>query len=157
MALVLLQVWVFNQIHLFGLITPLLYIYFILKLSTGMNRNAVVIWAFAIGLCIDTLDNTPGLNALASTIVGFFRFYLLRLMFSREEDAFVPSFSTLKMPGFVQYASILILLHHTILFMTEAASVYSFGLLMLKILGGTVLSLLLVFALESFHFEPIKA
>lgn len=155
-SLVLLQVWVFNHVHILGLITPLLYVYFILKLSSKMSRNAVVVWAFFLGLCIDVFNNTPGLNALALTVVGFFRHYLLQLMISREEDAIIPSSKTLGLWGFMRYAMIMVLLHHTILFVTEAFSVYSPIILSLKIVGSSLLTLLLIFALEIINFEPLE-
>jgi len=155
--LVLLQVWVFNQVHLFGLIIPLPYIYFLLKLSNKANRNVVVLWAFFLGLTIDVFNNTAGINALATTVVGFFRYYVLQLMVSREEEAIVPSTKTMGVSGFIRYALILVLLHHTILFVTEAFSMYSPGLMVLKILGSSVLSLLLILAFELLNFEPTEA
>lgn len=156
-SLILLQVWVFNRVHLFGLITPLPYIYFLLKLSSKMNRNAVLLWGFSMGLCIDVFNNTPGLNALALTIVGFLRYYLLQLMISREEEAIIPSSRTMGGWGFMRYAMILVLLHHTILFATEAFSVYSPLLLVLKIAGSSLFTLLLILALEIVNFEPMEA
>ncbi len=154
--LVLLQVWVLNKIHLLGFATPLLYIYFILKLSSGMNRNAVVIWAFLLGLSIDIFNNTPGLNALATTIAGFFRYYLLHLMVPRDEDTFIPSIRRMGTSVFMRYSVIIILLHSTILFIAEAFSVYSPFILLLKIAGSSLLTLLLIFAMEAFNFEPLE-
>ncbi len=154
--LVLLQVWIFNKIHLFGVATPLLYVYFILKLSSGMNRNAVVIWAFILGLAIDILNNTPGLNALATTIIGFVRYYLLNLMSSRDEDIFIPSLKTMGFPVFLRYSAILVFLHHIILFSIEAFSVLSPITLCLKITGSALLTLTLIFAVEFLDFEPLE-
>lgn len=155
--LVLLQVWVFNRVHLFGLIVPLPYVYFILKLHSKTNRNAVVLWSFLLGLSIDILNNTPGLNALATTVVGFLRYYLLQLMIPREEESMVPSMKRMGAWEFVRYALIIILVHHAILFVTEAFSVYSPLLLSLKIAGSALLTFVLVFALEIFNFEPLEA
>ena len=154
--LILCQVWVLNQVHLFNLITPLLYVYFILKLSAGMNRNAVIVWSFFIGFCVDIFNNTLGLNALASTIAGFFRYYLLNLTMSREENAYIPSAKTMNMPGFMRYALFLVLLHHVILFSVEAFSVISYEIVLLKIVGSVTLTLILIYSLESLHFEPLE-
>ena len=67
--LILLQVLLFNQISVFGLATPFLYIYFILKLPVGRNVFFVIIMGFLMGLIIDIFLNTPGINAAATTLV----------------------------------------------------------------------------------------
>lgn len=156
-SLILLQVWVFNRVHLFGLFTPLPYVYFLLKMSNKMNRNAILLWVFGMGLCIDIFFNTPGLNALALTVAGFLRYYLLQLMSSREEDAIIPSTRTMGGWGFIRYALIVVVLHHTVLFATEAFSVYSPLLLVVKIAGSALLTLSLILVLELFHFDPLEA
>ena len=62
-GLVLLQVLILNHIHILGIATPFLYIYFIIKLSSGVSRNVVMLWAFLLGIIIDIFSNTPGMNA----------------------------------------------------------------------------------------------
>lgn len=63
--LVLLQVLVLNYVHIGQYATPLFYIYFILKFHTDTGRKELMLWSFAIGLCIDIFSNTPGMNAAA--------------------------------------------------------------------------------------------
>ena len=83
-VLILLQVLVFNQISIFGLATPFLYIYFLLKLPVGRNVFYVIIMGFLMGFIIDIFLNTPGINAAASTIIATLRQPLLRLFFTKE-------------------------------------------------------------------------
>ena len=52
-GLVLLQVLVLNNVHIAGYATPFLYIYFILKFSSGTSRNELMLWAFFFGLTGD--------------------------------------------------------------------------------------------------------
>lgn len=155
-SLILLQVWVFNRVHLFGLFTPLPYVYYLLKLSNKINRNVLLLSVFGMGVCIDIFFNTHGLNALSMTIAGFLRYYLLQLMVSREEDAIIPSTRTMGIWGFMRYALIIVLLHHSILFVTEAFSVFSPLILLLKIAGSAFLTLSLIFILEIFNFDPLE-
>ena len=58
-GLALLQVLVFNQLHIGGYATPFLYIYFILKFNSKVGRNQLMLWAFMIGLTVDVFGNTP--------------------------------------------------------------------------------------------------
>ncbi|MDR2627276.1 MAG: rod shape-determining protein MreD [Dysgonamonadaceae bacterium] len=154
--LILLQVWVLNHVHVRGLATPLLYVYFILKLSSGNTRSSVLFASFAIGLVMDIFNNTPGMNALASTVAGFLRYYVLNLFSSKEEKSFIPSTGTMGMGAFSCYAAVVILLHHIALFCVEAFSFFSPLMLMLKIVCSSVLTLVLVFAMDAIRFDRVK-
>ena len=78
-GLVLLQVLVLNHMHINGYATPFFFIYFILKYNSGVSRNVLMIWAFLLGLTVDILGNTPGMNAAAATVLAFMREPVLRL------------------------------------------------------------------------------
>ncbi len=73
-GLVLLQVLILNSVHIAGYATPFLYIYFILKFSSGTSRNELMLWAFFFGLTIDIFSDTSGMNA-ASFIYYMVIFY----------------------------------------------------------------------------------
>jgi rod shape-determining protein MreD len=148
-VLILLQVCILNHIHIGGVATPLPYIYFVLKLSSKSSRSSVILWSFALGLGIDIFNNTPGLNALATTVAGFLRYYVLTLFASREEDAFIPSAGTMRMGAFMRYAAMIVLLQHITLFGVEAFSFFSPWLLILKITCSAALTLVMLFALEA--------
>ena len=136
-GLVLVQVLLLNNICLFGLATPFIYIYFILALDRDVDRNALMAVAFALGLLVDVFSNTPGVNAGASVLVAFLRPSLLRLFAPREEfENFEPGISVMGVWPFVRYAVVVVLLHHMAAF------------LLLRILCSTVLTVLLVMAIE---------
>ncbi|MBT6835150.1 MAG: rod shape-determining protein MreD, partial [Bacteroidetes bacterium] len=71
--LVVLQVFVLNNIHLFEIVHPYIYIYFILLLPVSIPKTSLIILAFLLGLVIDVFSNTYGIHAAASTLVGFLR------------------------------------------------------------------------------------
>ena len=68
--LLMLQVFVFNHIHLFGYATPLPYIYFLLILPGNTSRWVYVLTGFALGLLTDLFTNTPGMAAAATCLSG---------------------------------------------------------------------------------------
>ena len=95
-GLILLQVLVLNYVHIHQFAKPLLYVYFILKLDSNTGRNQTMLWSFALGLCIDILSNTPGLNATASVLLAFFRQPLLQAQTTRDATGdFEPGIRTL--------------------------------------------------------------
>ncbi|GHS97155.1 rod shape-determining protein MreD [Bacteroidia bacterium] len=155
--LVFLQVWLFDKIHLFGYVTPLLYIYFIIKLPGGMNQNVVLLLSALIGLSVDLFEYTLGLNMLACVITGFMRCYLLNLYAPRDIfESYAPSFGSFGAAVFLRYAFLMTLIHHLVLFMTESLTLFDPVSLIFRILGSVILTMFLIFALESINFGVSK-
>jgi rod shape-determining protein MreD len=154
--LVFTQVWLFS-IHLFGVATPLLYIYFLIKLPVNMNRNTVLLLSALIGLSVDIFEYTLGLNMLTMTIVGFLRYYFLKLFVPKDTfDEYIPSFSTLSKFLFIQYVGALVLIHAIILFSIESFTLFDPLLLFLRIVSSFILTILIILALESLNFDLLK-
>lgn len=151
--LILLQVLVFNQISIFGFATPFLYIYFLLKLPIGRNVFYVIIMGFLMGFVIDIFLNTPGINAAATTLIAVLRRPLLRLFFTREEfENFIPGIYSALGP-FVRFAVVMVMIHQTAIFGLEALSIFNLNILLLRLLSSVVLTLILLFALDSFVYK----
>lgn len=148
-GLALVQVLVLNNIFLFGVATPFLYIYPILILNRNLDRNILMVIAFAVGLAVDIFSNTPGVNAGASVLIAFMRPGVLRMYAPREEfDDFEPSIHVLGPWPFLRYALTALLIHHAALFLLEAFSLAHIGYLSLRIVCSTLLTTLLVMAIE---------
>jgi rod shape-determining protein MreD len=155
--LVLLQVWLFNKIHIGGFAMPLVYIYFIIKLPVEMNRNLVLLLSTLLGLTIDLFTFTLGLNMLATITAGFSRAYFLKLFAPRNIfESFSPSFATFGKAMFRRYAGIMILLHQIVLYATESFSLFEPVLLVLRIAGSFLLTLFLIDTFERMQYGKIK-
>lgn len=95
-GLVLLQVLILNNVHIAGYATPFLYIYLILKFESDTPRNALMLWAFFLGLAVDVFSDTPGMNAAATVLLAFLRPTFLRLFVPRDTlDTLVPAIRTM--------------------------------------------------------------
>lgn len=148
-GLVPLQVLVLNNVHVAGYATPFLYIFFILKLNTGVSRNELMLWGFFLGLVIDIFSNTPGMNAAATVLLAFARPTILRLFSSRETfEDIEPSFKTLGISPFIKYVVAGVLVHHIVLLLIESFSFFNFPILLLKILTSALLTILCILAIE---------
>ena len=153
--LILLQVLVFNQISVFGLATPFLYIYFLLKLPMGRNVFYVIIMGFLMGIIIDIFLDTPGINAAATTFVAALRKPLLRFFFTKEEfENFVPGIYTALGP-FIRFTILSVVIHQTVLFGLEAFSLFNLDVLILRLVSSILLTIVLIFALDSFRLKKI--
>jgi rod shape-determining protein MreD len=155
--LVFLQVWLFDKIHLFGYVMPLLYIYFIIKLPGDMNPNVVLLLSALMGLSVDLFEYTLGLNMLACVVAGFLRCYLLNMLVPRDIfESFIPSFDSMGAAVFFRYAFLMTLFHQIILFTTESLSLFDPLSLIFRVAGSVILTMFLIFAFESINFGVSK-
>ena len=84
-ALTLCQVVVFNHICLFSVAVPLVFIYFIVKLPVTLGVSWVMTLSFILGLTVDIMSNTQGMNSLACTILAVTRLPVLHLYMPRQD------------------------------------------------------------------------
>lgn len=148
-GLVLLQVLVLNNVHIAGYGTPFLYVYFILKFNSGTSRNALLIWAFLIGITVDVFSNTPGMNAAATVLMAFVSPFFLKVFIPRDNlDIIVPSFGTMGFFPFFKYLLTCVFIHHLVLFSVEFFSLASFTSLILSVVVSTLLTVACTMAIE---------
>lgn len=149
LGLALVQVLLLNNIYLFGLATPFLYVYVILVLDKNIDRTVLMLIAFALGLLIDIFCNTPGVNAAAAVLLAFVRPELLRMFAPREEfENFEPGIHTLGIWPFMRYVLVALLLHHAVVYLLEAFTFAHIGYLLLRVLCSTLLTTMLVMSME---------
>lgn len=148
-GLVLLQVLILNNVHIAGYATPFLYVYLILKFSSDTSRNGLMLWAFLLGLTIDIFSDTPGMNAAATVLLAFLRPVFLRLFVPRDLlETMVPAIHTMGFVPFLKYLVAGVLVHHTLLLTLEFFSFAHLGILLLKIVACTLLTVLCMLAVE---------
>ncbi len=139
---ILLQVLIFRQIQ-FGdsflrYTHVLLYPLIILLLPLKVSRNALILIGFSIGIILDIFYNSIGIHAATAVFTAFLRPYILQLIEPRGgyNVNISPTRFHLGFPWFVQYASILVLIHCFIYFSVEAFSFVYFK----EIVFSTILS-----------------
>lgn len=148
--LVLLQVLVFNRISFLGYATPFLYIYFMIKMPIDMNRSVSTLIGFILGFIIDIFCNTPGVNAAATALAGFINGGIQGLFFIKNDYSDQEPSLSLLGGAFIKYVLLLVFIHHFILISIEAFSFFNLKLILLRISLSSVLTFLLILALEGF-------
>lgn len=148
--LVVVQVFVLDNIQFMGYISPMIYILFILSLPVRFHRGLSLILAFVLGLTIDMFNNTMGLHAFATVLLAFFRNPVIRIFVSLEEGVNpTPSFRTFGVSSYIKYIATLIVTHHTVLFLMESFSFLNLSLLIPKILISSLVTFLLIAGIQS--------
>ncbi|KEZ92035.1 hypothetical protein [Nonlabens ulvanivorans] len=116
-ALLLLQVFVMDEVNFMGYISPLVYLLFIVLYPVDNNRWSFLILSFLLGLIVDTFQDTGGAHAAASLTLAFVRPVLLKLVYG--EGYLTKNLKILKSPldRFSLLLVLGVLIHHLILYL----------------------------------------
>ncbi len=151
---VLLQVLIFNQIHLGGFLNPFLYVLFILLLPLSTPRYLVLLLSFVLGMTIDWFSNSPGLHASASVLMGYMRSPVIGLITQKESDQ--SDYPGLRQTGwgwFLTYSAILVLIHHFFLFFVEVFSFENFFRTLLRSFASSIFTLVIIILSQFIMFR----
>ena len=144
-VLVLIQVLVLNQVQFSGFVNPYIYILFVLLLPLSTPRWLLLFAGFLIGLTVDVFSNSLGIHAAATVLVAFIRPFVIRSISSREEDRNdYPGLSQNKFFWFLYYTSIMVLIHHFVLFYLEFLTFSQFFTTFLRVLISSFFSIFVI-------------
>lgn len=145
---ILLQVLLFDHLSLWGGVV-LFYVYMLSRMPVETKRIVQILTGFAAGAVVDVFCNTPGMHALAAGTLMFMRSPILHLLVERDDfKAGVPCLRTMGMPAFSRYLLTLTILHASILYVSEAFTVFHFWILLAKIVVSVVLTCLVAIVVE---------
>ena len=149
-VLLVVQVLVLNHVWLLNVATPLLYVYFAITFRRNFPKWLVLVSCFLLGLLIDIFSNTPGLAAGTLTLIGMTQTYLVELFVPRDSvENLEVSAATLGWGKFSMLSGILTLIYCLLFFILEAFNFFDWQLWILRAVFSTVLTLLLMLAIES--------
>ena len=146
---VLLQGLILNNFDLFGYVHIYLYIIFLITLPINVSRELVLCIGFLLGISVDIFGNTFGVHAFATVFAAFSRFYLLKFFAPRDgHEETVPSIQSFGLSSFFKYSGLLIVIHHTALFLVDYFSLINIAILMLQIVLSSAFTLLILMTAE---------
>ena len=123
-ALVLLQIFLLDNISLSVFFHPMIYVAFVIMLPLDYKPLSVLLLSALMGLTIDLLTGMNGLNVIATTAAGFMRPLMLRLAVGHAmgTDDSVPALHRLSTKHLAWFIILMTTLHSTIFFMLESLS-----------------------------------
>lgn len=150
LALMVLQL-VCNKIILFNVAMPVVFIYLILRLPVNLHTGWVLTIAFVTGLVIDIFNNTPGMNALACTIVAAIRRPVFNSFVSRENDMNIPipSVDSMGVGDYFKYMATIVTIYCALVFLIQAFTLHNILLTLARIAASSVLSIIIIFGLDT--------
>lgn len=156
-ALILLQVFLLNQINLHNTINPFLYILFIILLPLNIPVWALIFLGFFTGLAVDIFSNTLGIHAAATTLMAYSRSFVLRIVTPRGgyEHEPLPGIKNMGFRWFITYATILTLIHHIALFYLEVFRLNEFFFTFGRVIFSSIFTIILIL-ISQYLFLPVK-
>jgi len=142
-ALVLVQVLVLNNINFLGYINPYIYILFIILFPIKNNRLLFLFLSFMLGLMVDLFLDSGGVHAAACVTIAYIRPVLLKFSFGMIYEHQTIKFSSTELGQRLSYFSIIIFIHHLILFSLEVFNSSKIILVLKKSLFSSIFTLIL--------------
>jgi len=154
-VLILFQGLILNNVEFGGYIVPFLYVFFILALPFETPSWMVLLFAFFLGIFVDSFTSTLGMHTSATVVMAFCRAYLLKLVEPRGGYEFnsKPNVQIMGLSWYLLYASILIFIHHLFLFYVESFKLTQFFYTFGRTIASTIFTLLLVLVVQLFSYK----
>jgi rod shape-determining protein MreD len=153
--LILVQIFIFNNIEISGFINPYIYILFLILLPFATPPAIVVLSGFLLGLSIDIFSETLGMHTAATTFIAYSRLYVLKFFAPHDgyEKGTLPRIYEYGLPWFIKYTAILVLMHHFLLFYLEMFQIQDFFYTFLRVLLSSLFSILVIVLSQFFVFR----
>lgn len=118
---VFLQALIFNRIILFNVAVPIIFIYFIIRLPINLKLPFVFTLSFLIGLLVDIFSDTPGVNALACTLIAALRrpIYFAYMAKDDSTNRYTPGVATMGVIEYCKYLLTFIVVYCVMVFTIE--------------------------------------
>ncbi|MEA2106971.1 MAG: rod shape-determining protein MreD [Bacteroidota bacterium] len=156
--LVLLQVFVLNNIQFSGYINPYIYVVFILTLPFETPKWLLLVIAFLLGITIDLFSNTLGMHSSATVFMAFLRPFVLKIIAPRDgyESETYPQLRYYGGTWFLKYSAILVFAHHLFLFYIEVFRFSDFFATLLRVILSSSFSIILILIGQYFYRKDTK-
>ncbi|RMB56757.1 rod shape-determining protein MreD [Dokdonia sinensis] len=138
LGLIIVQLYVFNNMNIFGYINPLPYVLFVIVFPFSANRSLYLFLAFLTGLTLDMFGNSGGIHAAACLFVAFSRPVVTRFVYGVSYEYNAVKLSKGTFYERVLFILILVVIHHLVFFSLEVFNIASILYILKKALITSV-------------------
>jgi rod shape-determining protein MreD len=142
-ALMIVQIYIFNNVNLFGYINPYPYVLFLLVFPFTANRALYIFIAFLTGLTMDMFGNSGGVHAAACLFLAYLRPVALRFSFGVSYEYNAIKLSKVSFYERFIFISIMVLIHHLVLFLLEVFNISNILYILNKTLVTSIFTIIL--------------
>ncbi|MCH5236339.1 MAG: rod shape-determining protein MreD [Muribaculaceae bacterium] len=147
---ILAQVLIFNPIELFNVAFPIFFIYFLVRLPMNTKLSLLFTLAFFLGLIIDIFSDTPGVNALACTLIASIRQPIYYAYVDKDDHTrrLIPSVSTLGITDYAKFLLTFVGIYCVLMFIIEYFSFADVESLVIMASSSTLLTFIILLAVD---------
>lgn len=153
--LVLLQALLMNHIVLFNSAVCFIFIYFLVKLPINVAPNLLLTLGFLLGISVDMLSDTPGLNALCCTILASLKRPVF-FAYEQHDDQkrnMAPGIGTMGVLNFCKYALSVSAIYCLMAFFVEFIEFTDLVGILIKAGASTLFTFLTMLAIDSLVYK----
>lgn len=157
LALVLLQIFLLDNISLSVYFHPLIYVAFIILLPLDTKPIWMVLLSALLGITIDVMTGMGGLNVIATTATGFLRPFIIKLATGHALGSDVSETSLHRIPekNFRWYIIAMVGLHSLIYFFMESLSMLHIIHTLLRLIVSDITAVLFIYYFVKLFIEKI--
>ena len=146
---VLLQVLLFNNLALFGVCTPYVYILFLISLPIELPRWAELLIGTFTGLVMDIFCSSLGVNLSACILVTYLRPLMINIFVQdKERLSGTVDINKIGLIPYMQISAILIASHHIVMFILENMNPELWWLTLIKIAVSSIATFAIIIGFE---------
>jgi rod shape-determining protein MreD len=144
-VVMLLQVLLFDQLQLWGVCHPYVYVLCLLMLPITLPHSAEMLIGAAVGLVMDVFCNSLGVHMASCILLMFMRPYLIGAIVN-DKDRLNEQISvhTIGLGAMIQYVAILVVIHHLAVFTLAAWSWQHMGFVLIETLVSSLFTVLVI-------------
>jgi len=152
--IMLLQVLVFNQLQLWGVCHPYIYVLCLLMMPITLPVSADMLIGAAAGLIMDIFCNSLGIHMASCILLMYARRYLLGVIVNdRDRLNEQISLHSLGIEALIKYVVILVVAHHLMVFALAAWSWAHIGFVLAETLVSSSITILFVIAYNALKYK----
>lgn len=147
-----LQILIVRNLVIFDYGFCFLYVACILLLPNETSQTLLLLLAFATGIIVDTFYNTLGMHAAATVLMAYLRPLIVRVQLGQRmtESRVVFTLQELGVTDFFKYVFVLVLIHHSVLFLIEAGSISLLVPTLLRIAASALFTTMSIILIQFF-------
>lgn len=152
--LMILQVFLFDQLQFMGVCHPFIYILFLLMMPITLPHSVDMLIGAMVGLIMDVFSNSLGIHTSACILLMFLRPYLLETILN-DKDRLNEQISTRVVgpEAMEKYLAILIIIHHLMVFILSAWSWAHIGFVLLETLVSALITFIFIFGFNILKYK----
>ncbi len=120
----LVQIFILDQIHFFGFISPMVYFLFVLLVPIRIKLAPYLLIAFFYGWILDTFHDTGGAHAAACLTLAFSRNFLLGLVYGESYKLQNLKITRSPLNRIILLLTLSVLIHHLVYYLLVIFNIF---------------------------------